>query len=534
MISLRERLLAQTALSVRLSFHEGRLVLTPRHSFRDLFRADPDTSRLAITYLGLENTRSHAAPRPRLRLDLSLGDRVHVLETVLEGASWDQAALAGLLPDLHRQGVRLALEVVEATPAAIHLRVTSSMVIRYEGQRESAGFDLAALLESADTERHLWNWLSRRAQPASLAEIAAGVRIDEATARLRINALIQQRLVSEDLTGGQLRYRTQFAYRRGHKLPDPLRGEEAQHRTEEAKSAGAEGALAQPSRWASLGAGGRYGLCALPTVVAFLVTEYLILSGTASFAGAFSLIGVLLASVLGGFFPVLLLVAGRRKGDVVPGLAPRWIGRPLILALIYLLYMAGLLLHGLVIWQEPLQRMAALGAALLGIVVPIVAIRGGAFRRRAVVEFYARLDGKRPATFAVSAAGRPCMADLQLRYNGVDRSCRAASGEIPDFAALRVANFRWSPGSEDGAADLPSAVRDVKVWTHALAPDGEDRALPATGEIRSGGVVTPYDLETLGRQVVLPLAGAGFEVQIEFVEQQEVAYGGHPWPDSGS
>ena len=90
--------------------------------------------------------------------------------------------------------MRLSLEVVEAAPAAIHLRVASSMAIRYEGQRESAGFDLAALLETADAERHLWSWLSRQPQPASLAEIAAGARVDEATARARINALIQEGL----------------------------------------------------------------------------------------------------------------------------------------------------------------------------------------------------------------------------------------------------------------------------------------------------------------------------------------------------
>ena len=109
--------------------------------------------------------------------------------------------------------------------------------------------------------------------------------------------------------------------------------------------------------------------------MAFLLTEYLVVSGRASFAGAFSLIGVLLASLLGGFFPVLLLVASRRKGDVVPGVAPRLVGHPLILTLIYLLYLAGLLMHGLIIWQEPVQRVAALGVAALAIVMPIVMVR---------------------------------------------------------------------------------------------------------------------------------------------------------------
>jgi hypothetical protein len=390
------------------------------------------------------------------------------------------------------------------------------MVIRYEGQRESAGFDLAALLESADAERHLWNWLSRQPQPASLAEIAAGARVDEATAQALVKALIQKRLVSEDLTGGRLAYRARFAPRRGHRLPEPFRSEEASPSTAEPENADAEKTLSRPAPWANLGAGGRYALCALPTVVAFLLTEYLLISGSASFTGAFSLIGVLVASLLGGFFPVLLLAASRRKGDVVPGVAPRLAGHPLVLVLIYLLYLAGLLMHGLIIWQEPLQRAAALGVALLGIVMPILMVRGGAFRRRAVIELYAHLDGRRPATFAVSAAGQPCPVEVQLHYDQVDRPSRAASGEIPDFAALRTASFRWLPGLEPGAADRPPAVRDVKVWTHARTPDGGDQALPATGEIRSSDVVTTCDLGALGGQVVLPLAGAGFEAQVAF------------------
>jgi hypothetical protein len=349
-----------------------------------------------------------------------------------------------------------------------------------------------------------------------VAEIAAGAGVDEAKAEALLKALIQERLVSEDRTGGRLRYRARFAPRRGHSLPEPLRSEEIASVAENRKSPGAEGALAQPSRWASLGAGGRFGLCALPTVAAFILTEYLILSGAASFAAAFSLIGVLLASLLGGFFPVLLLVAGRRKGDVVPGVAPRLIGHPLILALIYVLYLAGLLLHGLIIWQEPIQRAAALGVALLGAAMPILLVRGGAFRRRAVIELHACLDEKRPATFAVSAAGRRCPVEVHLCYDHADRRFRAASGEIADFAALRAAEFASPPGPEAGVANLPPDIRDVKVWTHACTPDGGDQGLQAAGELRTGDAVAAFDLGTLDGQVVLPLSDAGFEVQVAF------------------
>jgi amino acid permease len=510
---VRERLPGREFLSVRLPLRDGRLILTPRRSFRDLFRPASRSSHVALTYLGLDETRSQVAPCPRLRLELGQDGQVHVLDAALEGNSWDDSAIARLLPDLNRQGMHLGLEVVEAGPTYAHLRVVSSMVIRYEGQRESAGFDLAALLETADAERHLWNWLSRQPQPASPAEIAEGLGIDEATVGALVKPLIQRRFVSEDLTGRHLRYRALFAPRRGHRLPESLLSEHGSP-PHEPRRPGADAAVTRPDRWASLGAGGRFGLCALPTVVAFLLTEYLILSGTASFAGAFSLIGVLLASLLGGFFPVLLLVASRRKGDVVPGVAPRLIGHPLILVPIYLLYLAGLLLHGLIIWQEPFQRVAALGVALLGLAMPIVVMRGGAFRRRAVIELYARLDRKRQATFAVSAAGRPSPAEVELHYDKTDRRSRAASGEIPGFAALRVVGFRWPPGPGGDAADHPPDVREVKIWAHALTPDGGDQALPATAETRSGNVATAHDLETLGGQVVLPLAADGLEVQI--------------------
>ncbi len=513
---VRERLPAQAALSVRLSLRDGRLILTPRPSIRSLFRAGQPGSRLGVTYLGLDGMRPQATPRPRLRLDLNLGGQVHVLETTLDNASWDQAALAGLLPDLHRRGIRLNLEVVEAAPAYIHLRVASPMAMRYEGERESAGLDLAALLELADTERQLWTWLSRQPQPASLAEIAANSRVDEGAARASIKSLTQQRLVSEELADGQVRYRARFAARRSRSLPEALRGEEAPPRAKERKNADDERALSHPALWAGLSASGRYWLCALPTVAAFLLTEYLLISSKASFSGAFSLIGVLLVSLLGGFFPVLLLVASRRKGDVVPGVAPRLAGHPLVLGLIYLLYLAGLFLHGLVIWREPVQRAAALGIGLLAIAMPIVMLRLGVFRRRAVIELCAHLDGKRPATFAVSAAGKPLPVEVQLRYDHDCRCSQAASGEVPDFPALRTASFRRLTGSEAGATDRPPAVRDLKVWTHALAPDGDDQALPATGEIRSGDVVTACDLGGLGGQVVLPLADGGFVVQVAF------------------
>lgn len=505
---VRERLPTQASVSIRLPLREGRLILSPRPAIRDLFRAGRQSDRLALTYLGLEDGWAQA--RPRVRLDLSLGGRIHVLEITLEGAVWDESALAGLLPDLDPREIRLRLEVVEAGLAGIEMRVASPMVMRYEGQRESAGTDLAALQELADEERGVWLWLSQQPQPADLAEIAAGIEADEQAAQGWVESLVERRLVSESLADGQLRYQVRFAARRRRSIPEALLSEEARPPAKARHRPGNPGKPSQQAFWARLDARSRYWICTLPVVATFMLTEYLLITGRASFSGAFSLIGTLVVPLLGGFFPVLLLVAGRRKGDVVPGVAPRLVGQPLVVVLIYLLYLAGLLLYGLVIWQEPWQRLAALAVAILGAALPVVLARRGAFRRRAVIEVRAGGDRKQQGAFAVSAAGKPQPVAVQLHYDRLDERCQAASGEISNFAALRTASFAWLPG----AAEMSAGIRDVKVWTHALSDDGADQPLPASAELRCGEALTTCDLGSLDGQVVLPLSGADFAVRI--------------------
>ena len=49
------------------------------------------------------------------------------------------------------------------------------------------------------------------------------------------------------------------------------------------------------------------------------------LTGSVSFAGLLSILGVIVVPLLGGIFPVLLLVASRRKGERVPEAAYRFL-----------------------------------------------------------------------------------------------------------------------------------------------------------------------------------------------------------------
>src|SRR5262249_5181970 len=116
----------------------------------------------------------------------------------------------------------------------------------------------------------------------------------------------------------------------------------------------------------------RFAACVAPVLLVFAVTELLFATGCESFSGVWSVAGVIGNSFIAGIFPILLLVASRRKGDVVPGVVLRFLSHPLVVGGTYLFVLGVLLIHGLVIWQGPLARAAALLAALVAIVIPIV------------------------------------------------------------------------------------------------------------------------------------------------------------------
>src|SRR5438477_6739238 len=71
---------------------------------------------------------------------------------------------------------------------------------------------------------------------------------------------------------------------------------------------------------------GRFLVATSPVVVAFLMTEWAVMTGTASFTAVLAFIGVNVVALLAGIFPVLLLIASRRKGEYVPRPVYRLLG----------------------------------------------------------------------------------------------------------------------------------------------------------------------------------------------------------------
>ena len=248
----------------------------------------------------------------------------------------------------------------------------------------------------------------------------------------------------------------------------------------------------------------RFVLGAAPVVMVFGVGEWQMVTGQASFAGPLGVLGALTLAVLSGTFPVLLLAASRQKGEYVPATVLRLLGHPVVLMGVYLLFAASFFVHGLVIWDQPLQRLAALGVGVAVLGLTLVVIRRGALASRVVVELRvdAGPDQQSQPTVNVTDRGRPAVGELRLEYRAGD--VRAAVGAPGPLGLPGAAHL-----------DLPgTSARQLKVWTHRVTSAGDSEPLAARVELCDAGETCWLDLRESAGQAVVPLSGAPCEVEI--------------------
>ena len=235
----------------------------------------------------------------------------------------------------------------------------------------------------------------------------------------------------------------------------------------------------------------------------------MVLTDTGSFAGILGFLGVMVHSLMSGIFPALLLVASRRKGELVPGVSYRALGHPLVIGGIYLLFISNLFLHGLVIWEHPLQRAGGVLVGLLMLVVTAAMIRRGAFGPRVVVEL--REDRRRAgrSLLAIMADGQPAAADVQVGDAQGERRIQGSTGDLPDFATLRSVDI-----------DMPAGgARELKVWAHSISPEGISESLPVHVAVHDGDEKRDVDLGESGGQVVLRLKHELLRLEFAFPAQ---------------
>lgn len=496
---VHERLPTRVRSIVMLPRRRGSLLLHQRGS-------PSDSARVGLTYLGL------TAGQPQFRLDVQADGNTHRVEMILP-ESWDAATLGERLPELRPRGIDLKLEILESEPDTVHLRVMSPMSLTYEGEWNAAGLHIADVSTLRDALRQLVNWMTRRGE-VSLAEVMAYTGGDERMARMMVGELIKLGFV-RPLEGEQNpRYRIHPAARRGRQMSQEI-WQALDQRVSPPMSVGrfprrtGTNAVTQWAREIMLGERGRFFLSLSPVISALLLAEGLLVTGTGSFTWLISVSGIVTNSLAAGIFPVLLLISSRRKGELVPGVVYRFLGHPLVVGTIYVLFLANLFLHGLIIWQSPLARASAVMVGLVIIGVTIVIVRRGAFVSRIVVELREDQCEGGGGAFAITAGGQPATTEVRLGYPEGEERYQAASGVVPMFATLRYATL-YLP---------PTRAQELKVWVHKVTPEGSSEGLPALVEFRNGNETRQFDLKLSGGQVVLPVTGGECWLRITLPEK---------------
>ncbi|HEX6654007.1 MAG TPA: aromatic amino acid transport family protein [Thermoleophilaceae bacterium] len=216
----------------------------------------------------------------------------------------------------------------------------------------------------------------------------------------------------------------------------------------------------------------RFAMGAAVPALLFVFVMWLVAADRESFTDPLGYAGALTVPLVGGVMPMVLIVASRRRGDQVPPVVPRLIGNPLVAALVAGLFMAAVLLHGLVIWDEPLAQAAALAVAVVMAAAVAGAWRLGAFRPRTVIEL--RREPERDlGVVRVAAAGRELSTAVALDGRP------GTTGPFEQFSRVGSVEVDLPPGTPD----------EVHVWAHRVSTDGESEDVPVTVSVSGGQVV---------------------------------------------
>ncbi|HXJ84140.1 MAG TPA: hypothetical protein VMS64_36330 [Candidatus Methylomirabilis sp.] len=489
---VRERVPTRLRAAVMLARRDGCLVLQPRG-------ASGSGPHLGITYLGLAEGHAH------LRVDATWDGAVERADVTVP-ETWDASSVFERFGGRRAPGVSLELEVLDARPEAVSLRILTTMSAALQGRQDVTGLHLADVVSLDDSQRGLVNWMTRQGD-VSLEQAVAYRGGDAGGTRAMLDELVARDVVDSVGTEAIRRYRIHFAARRARQVPGEIWPGLASPSTQgHGRHRRAPDPMALRARSLLASEGGRFLISTSPVFLVFAIAEWLLLAHAASFAGVLGFGGVIVNSLTAGIFPVLLLLASRRKGDYVPAVVYRLLGHPGFAAAIYLLFLANMLLHGLFIYRDLWSRGLALLMAVVVIGVTVTMLRRRVFGWRSVIELREDMRADGQSVLAVTSGGRPLIADIRIgREEGEDEH-RTATLTVPALSTLRYATLCLPP----------IAVRQLKVWVHRITADGASEGLPAVVELHSTGEVRRFDLKLANGQTVFPVSGDGCRVQITF------------------
>jgi hypothetical protein len=485
---VQERLPSRLRVVLTLPRRRGDLLFEPRRAQGGV--------RIGVRYLGL--SEGHA----RLRVDAQSDGAVQRAEVVVTD-TWDAAEVFARFdaPDARDA---LTLEVLAADPDAVRLRVVTTMSARTSGDWSPGDASLIAATELPEALRELVTWLTRRGE-ATTSEVVRERGAEAGQVHAMLDEVLALGFVERVDDGPDPRYRIRLGARRRREVPSDIwtaLGAPAPAEPTQARRLRHDPRLAVRNLVKS--EAGQFAISMSPIVLVFLLAESMLLTGSASFAGVLGFGGIVANSLTSAIFPVLLLVASRRKGDYEPGAVYRLIGHPVFTASVYGLSVANLFVHGLVIYRDPWARGCALLFGTLVIVVTIRMTRAGAFARRAVIELRndSREGGRSVVT--VMSEGRPLPAEVTVALPEGDRITRASAVDLPALSKLTTVTVRLPAGR----------ARELKVWVHRVTTGGTSEALSALVDVQRGAETEHFDMKLAGGQAVTRTNGTDCVVRI--------------------
>ena len=216
---------------------------------------------------------------------------------------------------------------------------------------------------------------------------------------------------------------------------------------------------------------------AAPVAALFGVVVILLGADAISFTEVLGLIGTLTIPLLGGVFPMLLLVAARRRGERIPGRFLGVLGHPIVATIIGAIFLMGVLAFGLWIWTDPAHRLAAFAVSAAIVALTVVCVRRGAFAPRTVVEYRVESGPPDVGIVSVVSAGRAVPAVFHVRD-------REGAHELGGSSAVVA-----TPGLVQSlSVDLPPTVApELALWLHTISADGSSSHTPASVAVSLDG-----------------------------------------------
>lgn len=455
---------------------------------------------LTLTYLGLKaDTTSFSGSHPQFRLDLQQAGAIRHFDVAMQ-TTWEASKLlAEVTPKLPSKGIDLLVKTVTASAESVRIQVITSMRVLYEGNWDMLGFDVLDVASELDTpETILLRWLAGRKQ-ASLEETAQFLAQSEPVSQAMLNHLVEQGTLVETREQDQVLYRVHFAARRRRQATpavwQALDGHETitERRHQERAR---KGMWLMRMKELVQGEYGRFWLALSPLLFLFLLTEWLLVQRLESFSQVVGFVGVVAVPVVAGIFPVLLLYASRRKGEYVPEFVLRFLAHPLIVGAVYLVAIGMLFLHGLLIWQNPLQRAIALLVGVIVVATTFLMARQGTFARRLVIEIRQESAEEGVATFTITDSGEAAtQAQVSLDYANRELVYQGANGSIPEFPTLSSATFQLRDIS----------ALELLVWLHRVTPEGYSQQLPTRVKVWGGQTMREFQMDEAGKPFVFLL-----------------------------